>query len=298
MEKINIQGRIAFGEPMSEHTTFKTGGPADMFCSPETTEDLIALIRLAEENSMPVFILGGGANILVSDAGIRGMVIETANLNRIDFSAEGLGVFGSGLAVDAAAEASLDAGLAGLDAFYGMPGTIGGAVWMNARCYGVSIADILVSVKYLDKDRNIKELVRADMNFDYKVSPFQSVRSIILEASFKLQSGNKAEIKTHMLANRADRQAKGHYAGPSAGSVFKNNRNFGRPSGVIIDSLGLRGFSVGGAKVSDNHANIFINTGSAKSSDIYRLIMECRARVKQAYGFELEPEVQFIGDFN
>ena len=297
LKKINITGRIAFNEPMKLHTTFKTGGPADIFCSPADSSDILNIVKFAVDNSVPYFIIGGGANILVSDSGLRGIVIETGSLNRAEFKDDGRALFGSGLSVDTAADKALENSLEGFDSFYGMPGTIGGAVWMNARCYGVSISDILLSVKYFNDRHELCTLETDEMYFEYKKSPFQNMDCIILEAEFQLKSGNRNEIRERMQNNRLDREKKGHFSGPSAGSVFKNNRQFGKPSGAIIDSLGLRGYKIGGAKVSDQHANIFINTGDAKSSDIYELIAECSRRVKDTYGFELEPEVQFLGNF-
>ncbi len=297
LKKINTKGKIVFNEPMSLHTTFKTGGPADVFCSPADTNELVQILKAAESCETPHFILGGGANILVSDAGFNGIVIETAGLNRIEFK-EGLQVAcGCGVLIDDAAEAALKEGLSGFDAFYGMPGTIGGAVWMNARCYGLSVSDILLSVKYLDETRKTRILNAAPESFGYKKSPFQNRDYVILEAEFLLSRKDKKIISATMLENRTDRERKGHYSGPSAGSVFKNNRAFGKPSGAIIDSLGLRGTRIGDAEISAEHANIFINRGNATSADIHKLIKLCTAKVKDAYGFDLEPEIQFIGNF-
>lgn len=296
LKKINTKGELHFNEPMSAHTTFETGGPAEIYCAPADISELRAILDAARKCGTKPFILGGGANLLVSDRGIPGVVIDIKHFDAVNFSPDGIAVCGAGTVVDRAAEAALEAGFSGFDSFYGMPGTIGGAVWMNARCYGRSISDIIRSVDYLNDD-GLQTLTMQESDFEYKKSPFQSMDGIIITAVFQLAAQEKDIIAANMNSNRGDREMKGHYAGPSAGSVFKNNRAFGKPSGTIIDSLSLRGSSVGGAKISDQHANIFINSGNAKSADIYTLIMQTQKTVKETYGFELEPEVQLIGDF-
>ena len=289
---------LRFNEPMSAHTSFKTGGPAGIYCSPADSSELAAVLGAARDSSYGFFILGGGANLLVSDKGIPGLVIDMKNFSGMDISPDGIASLGAGAIVDNAAEYARDAGFSGLDSFYGMPGSIGGAVWMNARCYGRSVSDILVSVDYLDSNLLPQTLEPETGDFDYKISPFQGMEAVITKARFRLEAEEQDSITERMNSNRSDRESKGHYSGPSAGSVFKNNRAFGKPSGAIIDSLGLRGYSVGGAKISDSHANIFINTGTATSSDIYTLIMQTIEKVREAYGITLEPEVQLIGDFS
>lgn len=293
-----MNGQLHFNEPMSKHTTFKTGGPADIYCAPADVEELKNILKEVNLTNTPKYIIGGGANLLVSDHGLRGIVIDTCELNAVRLTEDGDLQCGAGLVMDKAADAALDGGFSGFDSFFGMPGTVGGAVWMNARCYGVSISDLIISVEYIipgeEKTRILKS---TEMKFDYKKSIFQEKDWIILEAGFKLLPGNKNEIRRTMDKNRADRENKGHYAGPSAGSIFKNNRSFGKPSGAIIDSLSLRGSSAGGAIISKEHANIFMNTGSATSADILNLIRRTQKKVMEAYGFELEPEIQLIGDF-
>lgn len=281
------------------HTTFKTGGPADIYCAPADAEEIKLILKTIEQQAIPKYILGGGANLLVSDKGLRGIVIDTREINNLKITGKNHIQCGAGAVVDKAAETASEAGLAGLDSFYGMPGTIGGAVWMNARCYGKSISDLLVSVKYIDTSNNKTLILNThEMEFDYKKSIFQRKNWIIIEADFLLQPGCRDEIRRNMDNNRADRENKGHYSGPSAGSVFKNNRAFGNPSGVIIDSLNLRGSKAGGAVISKDHANIFLNTGSATSADILSLIRLTQQKVYDAYGFNLEPEVQLLGDFD
>lgn len=301
LKKINMNGELHFNEPMSGHTTFKTGGPADIFVKPAGPGELNAVlnaVKTSGEPELPLFILGGGANLLVADEGIRGIVIDMGNIDDISTGADGLLICGAGATVDAAAEAAYSASLSGMDSFYGMPGTIGGGIWMNARCYGRSFSDILKSVTFINDAGVLKTIETSPEDFGYKQSPFQQMQSVIVEAAFRLEQANAEQIRTCMKNNREDREKKGHYAAPCAGSVFKNNRAFGDPSGTIIDSLGLRGKKIGGAAISDQHANIIINCGNAKSIDIYELINYTRAEVLDAYGWELEPEIQLIGNFS
>ena len=294
--KINIAGSLRLSEPLKEHTSYKVGGPADLFGEPETVADVVTLLEAAAEHDLPVFVLGAGANILVSDRGIRGMVLSTQRLRSVRVDGERI-VAQAGCAISLVSETAAAVGLSGLAFIYSMPGSIGGAVWMNARCYGSSISDVLEWVEILDENGAVVRIDVQQDQFDYKVSPFQKRRAVILSACFRLRHGERAAILEEMEANRADRERKGHFAAPSAGSVFKNNRSFGNPSGKIIDSLGLRGYSIGGAKISDYHANMIINTGSATAFDIEALTRYVARRVKDELGYELEREVIPVGDW-
>jgi UDP-N-acetylmuramate dehydrogenase len=204
---------------------------------------------------------------------------------------------GSGLPVSDAAADLADRGLAGLDFLYAMPGSVGGAVWMNARCYGSSIIDVLHSVDVVTPEGTAETYEPREGDFGYKVSPFQTNEAVILAATLRLRREEPAAIWTRMREHEEDRSTKGHFSGPSAGSVFKNNREFGSPSGKIIDSLGLRGHQVGGARVSDRHANIIINTGNATAADIRTLIEYVETQVREQLGLQLEREVLFAGDW-
>jgi UDP-N-acetylmuramate dehydrogenase len=274
-----------------------------------------ALFVLAREEAVPVFILGGGANIVVSDRGIRGIVLDMGG-HRGLCGRTGAGLeFRSGTPVDEALESAAAAGLGGLEFLAGMPGSIGGAVWMNARCYGRETADVLAETEVLDysapavnpsgpADRPVPPRpvpfripLRAE-DFGYKKSPFQARKQLILSARFTLKSRPEGEIRRKMAGYCRDREEKGHYRYPSAGSAFKNNRAFGKPAGKIIDELGLRGFAIGGAQVASFHGNLFINTGTARAAEIHALVREIGAKVKAAVGFILEPEILFVGDFD
>lgn len=296
IEKINISGAVKVNESMSLHTSYRIGGPADIFAEPLDEQELIHLLSLAAGADVPVFILGGGSNILVADRGIRGMVVSLQNLRGLR-TEDDICRVGAGMSISDTAEYLSLEGWKGLESFYALPGSVGGAVWMNARCYDVSISDVLAEVTVLDGDNRIRVITPSEDDFAYKRSPFQENDQIILEAAFRLSPGNPARLRELMEELYRDREKKGHFRAPSAGSVFKNNRSFGRPSGAIIDSLGLRGYRVGDAAVSRDHANFIINLGQASAADVKAIIEHLRHRVRDAYGFELEPEVLLVGQW-
>ena len=331
---------VRFDEPMSAHTTFKVGGAADCWlrpvCEGEAGEGFpsfaAALIAAAGKEEVPLFFLGGGANILVADKGIRGIVLDTSGWSgeiqtesvvQVEGETQAGGraslaeriSFRSGTSLDAAAEAAASKGLGGLEFLAGMPGSIGGALVMNARAYEREIADVLVSADVLVASYQLPvascqlpvascqlpvasyQLLADKTQFAYKRSPFQKLRCFIVSATFALQPRNEKEIRCQMESHRQDREDKGHYRYPSAGSAFKNNREFGKPTGKIIDELGLRGLCRGGAQIAPYHGNILINTGGATAADIRGLLEETAAVVKKATGFTLEPEILFVGDW-
>jgi len=280
---------------MSKHTSFEVGGPAELFFLPSSVSALAAALREAHELNVPVFPLGSGANILVSDSAIEGLVVALSELNNIYMTDAGI-TAESGAEISDVALFAAETGLAGLEFFFSMPGSVGGSVWMNARCYGVSISDILSSAEVITLDGVQKQIRPERTQFDYKVSPFQGTNDIIVSACFgPLRSEEPEKIKRKMGQYKKDREKKGHFSFASAGSVFKNNRDFGKPTGVLIDRLGLKGLSIGGAKISDLHANIVINTGGAAADDIRRLVEHMEKAVEEAYGFRLEREIRFIG---
>jgi UDP-N-acetylmuramate dehydrogenase len=294
---------IRYDEPMDIHTTFKVGGPADCWVRPSIKgfESFIAsLLCRAGEDGIPVFILGGGANIVVSDKGIRGIVLDTGAWKG-EYEKDGKLFFRSGTSMDEAADYAASCGLCGLEFLAGMPGTLGGAVYMNARCYNCEISDVLAQAQIFDFSVMgggiTKSVKRNEMDFAYKTSPFQGKENLILAASFNLEHGNIHEIKEKMAGYRKDRHDKGHYLFPCAGSAFKNNHDFGRPTGQIIDELGLKGFAVGGAQIAPYHGNIIINKDGATAADIRALADEVSKMVEERDGFILEPEILFIGEW-
>jgi UDP-N-acetylmuramate dehydrogenase len=302
LELFPCEVNIRYKDLMSEYTTFKVGGPADCRICPEGKNFpafSAELIRRARKEGVPVFILGGGANIVVSGKGIRGIVLDTCAWKGAE-QKDNTVSFNSGTSMDEAAEFAAARGLSGLEFLAGMPGTIGGAVWMNARCYGSEIADVLAWVRIIDFNADgapEEKRVPADKAaFGYKRSPFQGKDNLIISAAFNLKPADANEIKSKMEKNRQDRRDKGHYRFPCAGSAFKNNHNFGKPTGQIIDELGLRGLQKGGAQVAPFHGNIVINTGNATAEDIRALMDEVAARVKEKTGFTLESEILFVGE--
>jgi UDP-N-acetylmuramate dehydrogenase len=294
-EKTGFRGILRLNEPMTDHTTFKTGGPADMYIVPSSEDETVKVLRFLETEELPFFILGGGANILVADRGIRGVVIDMGSLNRVTVSGTEVRA-GAGKSISDLALETARKGLSGLHVFYGMPGSVGGAVFMNARCYDGEISSFYTEASVYCNGE-ISSVPFREKEWDYKHSPFRENGKIILEVLFRLQSGDPDKLTARSGEIHADRNAKGHFRTPCAGSVFKNNRAFGEPSGKIIDRLGLRGYRIGGAAVSDWHANIFINEGGASASDIRDLIFHVRNRVKEETGFSLEPEVLFVGEW-
>ena len=290
---------VRYNESMAGHSSFKVGGPADCWIRPSGDGFpgfTASLLAAARREGAAVFILGGGANILVADAGIEGIALDTGGWVG---KADGSGMwFRSGTSLDAAAEIAADEGFSGLEFLAGMPGTIGGAVYMNARCYGYETSDVLFETDLIDFSEATpirQSLLTNKDKFGYKRSPYQNRSLFILSASFSLTAKDRAQIRAEMDSYRKDRENKGHYRFPSAGSVFKNNHDFGASTGKIIGDLGLRGLSIGGAQVAPWHGNIIINTGGAKAADIRALTEEVAVRVKAATGFVLEPEILFVG---
>jgi UDP-N-acetylmuramate dehydrogenase len=296
-KKINIAGSVAFDIPMKEHTSFRVGGPADIFVVPETPEDIVLLINRCAEHRIPLFFLGEGANILVSDQGIRGLVVSMAAFKEI--AVEGRHIrAGAGAAMSAVAETAARASLGGLTFIYGMPGSVGGSVYMNARCYGREIADVVNKVILIDSAGNRREVHPEKSAFSYKRSPFQNSAAAILEATFQCVPGDQPTLLEEMDQHKQDRERKGHYLYPSIGSVFKNNRRFGMPTGKIIDKCGLKGYCIGDAQVAEYHGNIIINRGTASAADILNLVRHVEHTVESETGFRLEREVILVGDWD
>ena len=302
---------MLYGERFSEHTTFKTGGVIPLYVEPVDEQDLKLILEFFRRVNIPSFILGGGSNIVPADEGLDFAVISTGSLCGITLSGEcAIGkdddaeilllTCGSGTPIEKITEFCIENSLSGLESFAGLPGTAGGAAYMNARCYGVSISDVLDSVRYAKCSPegsdcvSFAEYTKKDEDWDYKKSPFQNTSDVILSVTFRVCKGDRGEIRSKSESFVEDRRCKGHFRYPSAGSVFKNNREFGKPSGQIIQDAGLRGLSEGGAQVAPWHGNIIINTGKATSADIKRLSDKVVSEVKRKFGFELENEIMFV----
>jgi UDP-N-acetylmuramate dehydrogenase len=299
-KKINLPCPVSYNEPMSRHTSFRIGGPADLFVAPRSAEQAAEVYRLLNDGGIPTFILGAGANILVSDLGIRAAVIDTTGLQGCSLNESDRGTTLEALAGTGMSDVSalaLEHGLSGLEFIYSMPGSVGGSVWMNARCYGRSISEVLARVQYADPAGAVAAMDIEQEQFGYKRSPFQNRDFLILEAAFALQPGDKGAMRERMESIKQDRERKGHFLHPCAGSIFKNNRDFGNPSGKLIDALGLKGRCIGGACVSKFHGNIIVNTAEATAEQVLQLIRLLEGEVRRAYGFQLEREILLVGQW-
>lgn len=287
---------------MAPHTTLRIGGPADAFALPRTREALASLVAGARDAGLPVSVIGGGANLLVADRGVRGLVVSTAALAAVREEGGRSLYAEAGAPVVELCRAALAASLSGLEFAAGLPGSLGGAVYMNARCYGAEFADVLTRVDYfLPASGALGSVGIERESWSYKRTPFMPGGSlegaVVLGASLALAEGDESDIAAIMAEREADRGAKGHFDYPSAGSLFKNDRAFGRPTGALLDELGFRGRRRGDAMVSPKHANIFVNAGRATAADMLALIAEAQAAALAAFGFELEPEVVLLGEF-
>ena len=292
----NCRGPILEQEPMWNHTSFSIGGYSDFFAVPADLEDLRSLLVDARHANLETFILGGGSNLLVADSGIRGLVVDMRSFDSFETQGKTL-VLGSGLSVSDAAWRAGSAEMAGLDFLFGMPGTVGGALWMNARCYGAQISDFVLWVEVMDWEGRVEKMLVPEDEWGYKESPFQRGELIIVRAGFDVAQGNSETLKRAMLGKRENRLSKGHYRFPCAGSAFKNNREFGAPSGILIDRCGMKGYRVGGAAVSTWHGNIVINDRGAAATDIETILLAVAKRVEAEMGIRLEREILLVGEW-
>jgi UDP-N-acetylmuramate dehydrogenase len=294
--KIKTNAPLRFDEPMAPHTSFRIGGPADAFLCPRTDRELEDARGACLRAGVPVFLLGGGTNILVADRGIRGAVIDLTGLRGIRLE-DGILSALAGTPMSDTAAAAAAAGFSGLEFAWCLPGTVGGAVWMNARCYDRSVSDCLLAAVSSGDDLAPHRREVRPAEWGYKKSPYQGLRETIVSAEFRLEPGDRVRMEARMAEIKADRERKGHFRFPSAGSTFKNDRAFGAPTGALIDSLGLRGLSVGDAQVAPYHGNIFINKGRATAADMRELIRRVERSVEDRLGFRLEREVLLVGDW-
>ena len=282
-------------EPMSRHTSFRVGGPADYYLLPQSQESLTAALRFCREEEIDYFVMGNGTNLLVSDQGYRGSVIRICQ-NRCDCKIEGTKLYaGAGTLYSKAAVLARDAALTGLEFAGGIPGTVGGAVFMNAGAYGGETAAVLEKATVLTPEGTFREVAAGDLDFAYRYSRIRRTGEIVWDVVFSLQAGDQEEIAQKMQNLLRERSAKQPLDFPSAGSTFK--RPEGYFAGKLIMDAGLRGYRVGGAQVSEKHCGFVINAGGASASDIYRLMAEVRKRVLVRFGVVLQPEVRLVGSF-
>lgn len=295
LSKIINKESIYINEPMKKHTTFRVGGPADFYITPTEISQIANIIRLCKEEQIPYFILGNGSNLLVSDQGYRGVVIQVyKNLNQIHV--EGCKIKAqAGVLLSQIAKKALDAGLTGFEFASGIPGTLGGAAVMNAGAYGGEMKDVLVSVTVLDQDGNIRTLKAEDLKLGYRTSIIKEKGYIVVEAELELQAGDKEQIQKRMEELKVQRVTKQPLEFPSAGSTFK--RPTGYFAGKLIQDAGLRGYRVGDAQVAEKHCGFVINRGEATAAEIIQLIKDVQKKVYEEFQVELETEVKFLGEF-
>lgn len=300
IEKIIDKNFIKLDEPMSKHTSFRVGGNADAYIIVQNKENLIEVLKIAKEYNLPITIVGNGTNLLVKDNGIRGLVINYASSNFEIIDANKVDEYkikvDSGVKNGVFAQFLLKNELTGFEFAAGIPGTIGGAIYMNAGAFGGEIANIVESITYISlKDLKIYTLKNEQCEFAYRTSIFeQDEDKIILEAIFNFKKGKKEEIAQKMDEFRNKRLSSQPLDKPSAGSTFKRGENF--ITAKLIDECNLKGYKIGGAQVSEKHAGFIINTGNASAKDIIDLIEYVKTKVYEKFGVEIKPEVRIIGE--
>ena len=283
---------IKQNEMMKNHTSFKIGGECDYFVIPKNSQQLKAVINKAKELNLPVFVLGKGSNLLVSDSGVEGVVISMLGLNEIEVNGDEI-TAGAGVSVAALCVAALNNGLSGLEFAYGIPGSVGGGLYMNAGAYGGEFSDTVIKAEYLSYEGELVTVDAKDMALGYRTSIFKQNGGIILSATFKLKQGESQKIKAAMDDFMDRRKTKQPLEYPSAGSTFK--RPTGYFAGALIEENNLKGVSVGGAMVSEKHAGFVINYDNATANDVKGLMAKIKKTVKENNGVELEPEIIFVG---
>lgn len=302
-------------QPMAQKTTFKVGSTADLFVAPENAASFIKTLNLIKENNLPYFILGGGSNVVFPDTPYKKIIVSTENLKKIEILDSDMQdkVFlkcQAGTPMASFVSFCSSHNFSGAEQFAGLPGSVGGAVYMNARCFNKSISELFYSAEYINTsdecNNSLNNITFSESDWSYKRSPFQekdktkSDYKVVTSATFILKKLPENDDEAHKKLEEdckhyiSERVSKGHFKYPSAGSVFKNNRSFGKPSGQIIDEAGLRGLQIGGAQIAPFHGNFIINTNNATSEDIKKLVLKAKETVFNKYGFNLETEIIFL----
>ncbi|MDO4442975.1 MAG: UDP-N-acetylmuramate dehydrogenase [Slackia sp.] len=283
-------GNVSTNEPMADHTTFRIGGPADIYVTPRSVDDLAAAIRLCRVSDAPYRIIGNGSDLLVADEGLRCVVFQVLdNLSAIEVEGDRVRVQ-AGATNAAVARAALAAGLAGFEFASGIPGTIGGAAIMNAGAYGGEFKDVAVELTCLTPEGETAKVSRDEADWSYRHSMMDAAGYVVVEAVLQLERDERAAIKARMDDLQARREEKQPLEMPSAGSTFK--RPEGYFAGKLIQDSDLRGYRVGGAQVSEKHTGFVVNAGGATAADVMRLIEDVQNRVQERFGVRLEPEVR------
>jgi len=286
--------RVLQNEPMKNHTTFKVGGPADVFVVPHNVDELVLALQICYDDDVPYFIMGNGSNLLVRDGGIRGVVISMANLCEMQLLDDNKIYAQAGVLMPNVSKFAYEHTLTGLEFAEGIPGSIGGGVVMNAGAYGGEMKDVFLTAQAINKELQLIDIDLQLMDFSYRKSAAQEQGYVICGITMQLAQGNKIDIATKMTDYRTRRQDKQPLSMPSAGSTFK--RPHGYFAGKLIMDANLKGFSIGGAQVSEKHCGFVVNTGKATAADILELISYVQNIVSEKFGVFMETEVKIVGE--
>jgi UDP-N-acetylmuramate dehydrogenase len=297
--KIDIEGsgivHIKYNEPMSQHTSFKVGGPADILIEPTEVEELKKALSFVRKHQLPYYIIGNGTNLLVGDKGIRGVVIKVGeSFGDIEITGEEV-IAECGVLLSTLSKVVARNILTGLEFASGIPGFLGGAIAMNAGAYGGEMKDVVEWVEVLDENLELQRYTNAEMEFTYRKSIVEPRNLIVIRCKMKLKKGSQEEINSMMSDLTQKRKTKQPLHLPSAGSTFKRPPGFF--AGKLIEDAGLRGFRMGGAQVSELHCGFVVNNGGATAKDVYDLIKHVQQSVFNQFGIKLETEVKFLGEF-
>ena len=290
------EAKVFRDEPMSKHTSLKTGGKADFFIKPTSIKEVEALIDLSNKENIPITIIGNGTNLLVRDKGIRGMVVK-ANLQEVEIKKSKDKVVitaGSAVPLTKVSKLAKENSASGLEFAIGIPGTLGGAVCMNAGAYGGEMKEVVATTTFIDFDGNIRKITNEQHEFGYRDSVFAKIDGVILETKLELPVGNKDEIQEVMDKNMQARIEKQPLDKPNAGSTFKRGNGF--ITSKLIDECGLKGYQIGGAKVSTKHAGFVVNEGNATASEILQLTDHIKDEVHKKFNVDIELEMKVIGE--
>src|SRR5687767_7274431 len=280
-------------QPLREHTSLRIGGPADFYVRARTEDDLLGAIKVAREHELPVFILGGGTNLLVSDEGIRGVVLHNGwNETEVDGT---IVTAASGTPLASVAAAAARSGIVGLEWMATVPGTVGGAVHGNAGAFGSEIKDVLVDARLMDLNGGSWTAQNAELGFAYRTTNLQKTPIVVVSARFRGSAGDRATAVKRIKEIANERIAKQPLAQPNTGSIFRNPQD--DHAGRLIEAAGLKGATEGGAMVSTKHANFIVNVGDAKARDVRALMERCQREVKEKFGIDLVPEVEMVGEW-
>lgn len=286
--------QLIFNEPLSRHTTFGIGGPVDVLVIPQSLDDITAVVAFCSAQNVNLLVLGLGSNLLVRDKGVRGVALKiAAGLDQVTISGEEIEAQ-AGISLSLLASKAADCSLSGMEFAEGIPGSLGGAVFMNAGAYGGEMKDIITTCTVLNMDGSTRTFVREEMNLAYRKSIFQDIPCVILSAHLHLHQGNREEIRQRMAEFSEQRRSKQPLEMPSAGSTFRRPEGF--YVGPMIEQLGLKGYAIGGAQVSTKHAGFIVNRGRATAHDVLDLIAYIQEQASQRFGVDLHPEIKVVGE--